>query len=80
MNKSSEIKTNSIKPNKHVTVGMVAETVGCSKTMVHQVWSGYRRSEKKKGEAIEVATLLLNECIDTGIKKAKELIGAVQED
>ncbi|MCZ2141385.1 MAG: hypothetical protein LC096_08360 [Bacteroidia bacterium] len=80
MNKSNKIKTNGIKRFKHVTVGMVADTVGCSKTMVHQVWSGERRAEKKKGEAIEVATLLLNECVYEGIKKAREIIGVVQNE
>lgn len=77
MSKSNELKTKSIKRHKHVSVRMVAEAVGCSPCMVHQVWSGTRNSEKKKGESIEVATLILNECVETGIQKARELIGNV---
>ena len=52
---------------------LVAEVVGCRPEYVNQVWRGSRRSEKKKGEAIEVATILLNECIETGIVKSENL-------
>ncbi len=66
--------------NKYVTAKMVAEAAGCSTIMVRKVWSGKRNSEKKKGEAVEVATMLLQDCIYRGIEKAKDLINKVQAD
>lgn len=78
MNKGSTIKEKSIKRHKHLMPALVAEVVGCRPEYVNQVWRGSRRSEKKKGEAIEVATILLNECIETGIVNAKKIIGKVQ--
>lgn len=80
MSKSSEIKTNRIERSKYITPTMIADVVGCHPNYVNQVWRGDRRSEQKKGEAIEVATLLLNECVFEGMKKAKEIIGVVQEE
>ena len=78
MSKSSTQKIKSIDVNKHVSSSMVAEAVGCSTRMVTYVWNGDRRFEAKKGEAIEVATIILNECIATGMIKAKKIIGDVQ--